>query len=102
MKTILLICGGLLLFGIARLPIGYYTFLRVIVTIVASVVLLSEWKSGINFWVVFFGLVAIIFNPIIPVHLNDKAVWMPIDLVCGIVFIVKAFNLKTLENEITR
>lgn len=93
MKPLLLICAVLLLLALANLPIGYYTFLRIVVTIGAVAVVVTELKNGVNFWVIIFGLIAVIFNPIIPIYLYDKALWEPIDVVAAILFGVKAFNL---------
>lgn len=94
MKTLLLICAALLFIGLIDLPIGYYTLLRIIVTIGSVAVVVSEFENGLNFWVIIFGLIAILFNPLIPVYLNDKSAWMPIDIIGGIIFIIKSFTLK--------
>ena len=94
MKTLLLICAGLLFLGLADLPIGYYTILRIVVTIGSVAVVMTEFENGFNFWVIIFGLIAVIFNPLLPVYLNGKSVWMPIDIIVGIIFIIKSFTLK--------
>jgi len=94
MKIVLLICAGLLFLALLSLPIGYYTFLRITVTIGAILVIASELREGINVWVILFGLIAVLFNPIAPVYLGEKSVWIPIDFVTGILFVVKSFNLK--------
>ena len=94
MKVLLLICAALLLLGIADLPIGYYTLLRTVVTIGSVAVVVTEFENGINFWVITFGLIAIVFNPLIPIYLNDKSAWMPIDIIGGIIFVIKSFTLK--------
>ena len=94
MKTLLLICAALLLFGITELPIGYYTLLRIVVTIGAVAVVITEFENGLNYWVIIFGLIAIFFNPLIPVYLKDKSAWIPIDIIGGIAFIIKAFTGK--------
>lgn len=99
MRYILLICSGLLLAALADLPIGYYTFLRIVVTIVAIGVIIREFDNGINFWVISFGLIAIIFNPIIPVYLNDKEAWMPIDIKSALLFIIKSFSITRLQEK---
>jgi hypothetical protein len=67
MKIVLLICAGLLFLALLSLPIGYYTFLRITVTIGAILVIASELREGINVWVILFGLIAVLFNPIAPV-----------------------------------
>jgi hypothetical protein len=92
MKAPLFLGAALLFLGIANLPIGYYTLLRIVVSIISVIVVSNEHKNGINFWVIAFGLTAVVFNPVLPVYLNDKSAWMPIDLLAGILFIVKAFK----------
>lgn len=97
MKGLLLICAGLLFLGIAELPIGYYTLLRIVVTGGAVMVIMTEFKEEFTFWMIAFGLIGILFNPIIPVYLHDKEVWGGIDFVVGVLFVIKAFtpNIKT-------
>lgn len=94
MKKILIICAALLFIGLINLPIGYYTLLRIVVTIGSVAVIVKELKNGINVWVITFGLIAILFNPLIPIYLNDKSVWMPIDIISGIIFVIKSFTFK--------
>jgi len=99
MKAFFLICAAFLLLALFELPIGYYTFLRILVTIGAIVLVVNEFENGFNFWVISFGLIAILFNPIIPIYLHDKAVWMPIDVLVAILFTIKALTYKTKQNE---
>ena len=94
MKLFLIFCGGLLLLSMANLPIGYYTFLRIVVTIGSVAVVLSELRNGFNFWLFSFGVVGIIFNPIFPVYLNDKGSWLIIDIICAIIFIIRGLTIK--------
>jgi hypothetical protein len=94
MKSLLVISAALLFLGLFNLPIGYYTILRIVVTIGAIGVVIKEYENGLNFWVLAFGGIAIIFNPLIPVYLNDKSAWMPIDIICGVLFLVKSFTTK--------
>lgn len=97
MKTLLLICAGLLFIGLIDLPIGYYTLLRIVVTLGSVAVIVTESENGLNFWVITFGLIAIVFNPFIPIYLNDKSAWMPIDIISGIIFIIKSFTLNKIK-----
>ena len=99
MKVFLLICSALLLIGLADLPIGYYTLLRIVVTIGAIAIVVGELKNGFNFWVIAFGLAAILFNPLIPVYLNDKEAWIPIDIIAAILFIIRTFTYKSKLND---
>lgn len=80
------------------LPIGYYTFLRIVVTIGAILVVVIEYRNGINFWVLAFGLIAILFNPFIPVYFNNKDVWTVINSVTAVIFIAEYFRIKKIAS----
>tara|TARA_E500000318_G_C3564982_1_gene215268 strand:- start:1872 stop:2171 length:300 start_codon:yes stop_codon:yes gene_type:complete len=99
MKYVLSVCGVLLFLALADLPIGYYTLLRIMVTIGAVAVVITELEKGIGFWVIAFGIIAILFNPVIPIYLNDKSAWMPIDIIVGILYLIKTFTYKSRTNE---
>lgn len=81
------------------MPIGYYTFLRITITIGAIAVVIKELDNGINFWVIIFGGIAILFNPIFPIYLNEKESWIPIDIIAVIIFGIKALTLKSNTND---
>jgi hypothetical protein len=98
MKIVLCFCAALLLLALINLPIGYYTFLRIIVTLVAVLVIISEFSNGFSFWVMSFGIIAILFNPLIPIYLNNKEAWMPIDIITSILFFIKSFNVNKLKS----
>ena len=45
-------------------------------------------------WAVWlFGFIAVLFNPLIPIHLS-REIWQPVDIVCGILFMVIAIILS--------
>ncbi|MBA3704752.1 MAG: hypothetical protein H0W84_02300 [Bacteroidetes bacterium] len=83
----------MLLIALAPLPIGYYKLLRIVVTIGGAITVSAEYKGKINFWVVVFGLIAILFNPLVPIYLN-RVTWAPIDIICSIMFLVKAIAMQ--------
>lgn len=89
MKSVCIICACLLFVAIFRLPIEYYRILRAIVFIGAVVVIFNKSKQF--YWVVIFTLIAILFNPIYPTYLYRKLIWMPLDIITGILFLMAAF-----------
>lgn len=94
LRTIALISAGLLFLALVRLPIGYYMFLRLAITTGSVVIIYHRSKeAGLDVWVVLFGLLAIVFNPIWPVYLNDRQLWVPINVVGGVLFIAAAIRL---------
>lgn len=92
MKGILLIVVIALLLALAPLPIGYYTFLRILVTISSIFIIAKEVKIGFTIWCILFGITALIFNPIIPIYLYQKSPWMPIDIVAAMLFLSYSFK----------
>jgi len=100
MKIFLFICAAVLFIGVANLPVGYYTFLRIIVFIGAGIICYQEWNNTSKTWLVIFGTILVLFNPITPVYLNNKSLWIPLDIITGILFIIKSltYNLKS-ENK---
>lgn len=73
--------GLICIAAVFPLPYGFYTFVRLVVSI-ASIFAAIELKNEENFIWVLFGAVALLFNPIVPVHL-DRGLWFPIDLIVG-------------------
>ena len=61
-------------------PYGYYTLLRWIVCLTTGYLAYEDYKREQRGFALIFGIVALIFNPVLPVHLS-KAEWAPIDLV---------------------
>lgn len=92
MKTIAFIAATLLFLAVFNLPIGYYTFMRIGVTIASILLIRQEIRKGINTWVILFGIITITFNPILPIYLGSKSSWMPIDIIAGAILLIFAFT----------
>jgi hypothetical protein len=98
MKYFLLISATLLVIALASLPMGYYTFLRIVVTIAAVLAAIHEYKQGeFNAWVIAFGLTAVLFNPLIPVYFHGKDIWTVIDLATAALFVVEYFRINKID-----
>jgi hypothetical protein len=85
-----IIASALLFIAILDLPYGYYTLMKIAVTIVAGYgIYVFLQKSGkIN--VIIFTGVAIIFNPLISVHF-EKETWQVIDAIVGSFFLISLY-----------
>ena len=88
-----LIAAIMLLVAIAPLPYGYYQFLRWVICGIAIYIAVIgyRWKKTWATWV--FGAIAVLFNPIIPIHLS-REVWLPIDCVGSLLFGFSPLFLK--------
>lgn len=94
MKKLLLLGGIFLILGVLNLPIGYYTFLRITVTLICLLQIFRLYNREVNQTVVVLGVTAFLFNPIIPVYLNNKSLWIGIDLLCGLYLLNLSVNHK--------
>jgi len=96
LPTIIYICVGLLLLGVAPLPYGYYMLLRLVacgVFALASFIAHQKKHAALP-WV--YGLLAILFNPFFPVYLT-KELWMYMDIGAALLLL---FTSKTIiKNE---
>jgi len=74
--------------GVLPMPYGYYNILRIVVCISAvfmAVRAMKSEKGQLVPWL--FGGLALLYNPVLPVHLNEKAIWMMVNAVTAVLFI---------------
>ncbi|TCC96382.1 hypothetical protein EZ449_22365 [Pedobacter frigidisoli] len=87
--------------GVLKLPIVYYTFLRTIVSL-GAILFIYGWLRYKNYPLAFiFILVLIFFNPLFPFYLHRKSIWIPLDIIAGLLFLLIGFYRKKepLEEE---
>lgn len=68
----------LLLIGLTDCPYGYYTFLRIITTISLAWFCFMDFPAFIRF---IFLLGAILYNPVFPIYLGDRDIWLVFNLI---------------------
>ena len=86
-----IVCAGMLFMAVLKLPIEYYRLLRIVVFAGAILVIIENLKKQMH-WVVVFTLIAVLFNPIFPIYLYKKSIWMPFDIITGILFLIEVFT----------
>ncbi|WP_294240306.1 DUF6804 family protein [uncultured Chryseobacterium sp.] len=104
MKPFLTFCALCCFIGIFKLPIEYYTFLRILVSAGALLVLYHTITSRQPYFSIVFLAILILFNPVFPIYLYRKGIWIPIDTITGILFLLINFIEKKMpekEEEIT-
>lgn len=72
----------LLVIGIGRLPYSYYSCMRLVVCGFGVYFAVLSWRDGAAIskaWAATFVLAAILFNPIMPIHLR-RATWLYLDI----------------------
>ena len=75
-------------------PYGYYILLRWVVTASAIFLVWVSYNLKKTFWLFLMGIIALLFNPIAPIHL-DKETWVIIDLIVAVIFLTSIFKIKS-------
>ena len=91
-----LVIGLVALIAAAPMPYGYYTLVKILVCGFSAVLAYRNYKAAddkLAAWVWVFLIIAIIFNPLIPLHMQ-KEVWMVVDTVTGVLFLWLAYKAK--------
>ena len=86
LKMLCVLCAIMLLASIYHWPIAYYTLLRAVV-FTGALLVVFLLKPKPFWWRIIFVIIALIFNPIVPIYLYKKAYWIPIDIVSGALFL---------------
>lgn len=82
-----------LFLALGKHPYWFYTILRFVVCGVAAYGAFFAIKLERKSWAWSLGIVAILFNPFIPIHL-DRDTWAIIDVIVALVIIVSLFLLR--------
>lgn len=97
-----LIPAALLIIATARLPYGYYTFLRIVICGFSALVAFLGWTDNTTsrVWSVAFAGMAVLFNPLVPVYLN-RATWLYLDIGAAIVIVAHLMAVRVSSKEPT-
>ncbi len=87
----------LLLAILDGLPYGFFSLLRLIVFFTNAYLAWLALKSKNLFWVWVYGLIVIVFNPIIPVHFG-RDIWIIVDIFTAFLLIISIFIFKLPQN----
>ncbi len=87
-QIIVLISSILLIVAILvdSLPYGYFTFLRLVVFISSLILAWSVFEIEMKWIFAVFILIAILYNPVIPVHLT-RSIWVILNIITVVFFI---------------
>ena len=88
-----LFASGLLLWALAKHQYGYYTLLRFVVCGVVSFGVYLAGQYGKIGWLWTYLLIAVLFNPIIPIHL-ERSIWAIVDIGVALIILVSIFFVQ--------
>lgn len=93
-KTICWITALLLFCAVASLPYGYYVFLKIVVCGASCLLCyLAAQEDASNRWVLPWGAIVILFNPIIQIPAS-KEFWGPVDILVGLLFAYTGYKFR--------
>ena len=75
--------------GFLPMPYGYYNLSRIVVCVCSIYFAYNLYKQDDITFVWIFGLLAVLYNPIIPIHLYEKKIWMIVNILTAVLFITK-------------
>jgi len=84
----------ILIIGFGNNPYSYYQFERWAILIIGGYLAYLAYKNKDVVWVWVFGIIAILFNPIVPFYMA-RSTWQFFDLVAAILFLVSTSKIKT-------
>jgi hypothetical protein len=85
-----LVTVPLLVFAvIEKHPYSFYTVLRWVCCVVFAYSTFIALHTNRDKWIGVFGILAVVFNPIVPVHLQ-RGTWQVIDLLAAATIVVAA------------
>ena len=87
----------LIIAPLVSFPYGFYTLLRLIVSITAGFIIYHSYKGagGVNEISIVFALILILYNPFVPVHLS-REIWMPINFITSGIYIFGYYRIRKL------
>ena len=74
-------------------PYSYYQLLRWVIFGVGIYLAYMAGEKENNIWMLIMGIAVIVFNPFSPFYL-DKGVWIFIDLIYSILFLISIKEIK--------
>lgn len=75
-----IIPAAMLIIALAPWPYIYYRILRLVVCVCAAVVALQSFdRRGWHAWTIALSVLAVLFNPVMPVHLT-RSIWSVLNI----------------------
>jgi hypothetical protein len=95
-----LIPVGMLALALGELPLDVYMLIHVVVFGASLLIaaLVYNQDRNFNIWIGLFLLAAIIFNPIVPLHLTRR-IWAILDIAAAVLFAGHYLNIRKSSEE---
>lgn len=88
-----------LLAGLALLGTDGFIWIRFGVSILALIVAVFAWQARQWWWLIGLVPIAILWNPAFPIDLGNPTLWMALQYVAALVFLVAGWFIRVTEPE---
>jgi len=89
-KAIKIILAALFFVCLAKMPYGYYQFVRFIAMVGFVYLAYKNFEEGNKLWSYVFSALAILFQPLLKIDLG-RTIWNIVDVVAGTGLIISLF-----------
>ncbi|HEX4442220.1 MAG TPA: DUF6804 family protein [Galbitalea sp.] len=83
-----------LLAGLALLESSAYYWISVVVAVLAAIMVVFAWQAKQWWWLPFLAAIVVLWNPVWPINLNQGYIWVILQYVAAVVFIVSGILIK--------
>ena len=83
-----------LLIGVVLIAGEGFTVIRYVVSILALIVAVFAWQARQWWWIIVLAPIAVLWNPVVPINLGMPDLWLGLQYVAAIVFIVCGILIK--------
>ena len=83
-----------LLAGLALLESSAFFWIKTVVAILAAIVAVYAWQSKQWWWLLPLAAIVVLWNPILPVAVHPEQLWLGLQYVAAIVFVVCGMLIK--------
>jgi len=93
-----ILAAALLVIATLKMSYSFYVLLKIFITFLALYFTIPAFKEKNETFGWLFGLIALLFNPILEFHF-PKSAWIVIDLISAVVFLWSISALKFTANK---
>ena len=88
----------MLFWALADNPYGYYQILRWVIAGVTGYSAYLAYEQGKNAWTWILAIIAILLNPIAPIHL-DRETWSVLNIIIAAIIFISIFKMKVVAKK---
>jgi len=102
MAIAVLLSTILVVLGLYKLPYSFFMLLRIVLCITAAIGVKRARDTTHNNWVWVYAILAVLYNPVLPVRLGDKSSWVLLNGITVVIFWVGLFKFENIMGHLKK